>query len=316
MYSPSQSSGSTEYMLRQRTLKSPVHAIGIGVHSGRKVRMTLRPAEANTGIRFVRLDKPSTEIAALAQNVSDTALATSICENGVEISTVEHLMSGLWGMGIDNLLIELSGDEVPIMDGSAAPFVDLIQSVGIRELDDTKRYIRITRELTVTQGDAWVSLRPYDGFKADYTFVYDHPLYNRYPKSVEIDFDRISYGSEVAKARTFGLQEELEQAQAVNKCLGSSLENSVGIANNEIMNAEGLRYHDEFVKHKLLDSIGDLYLLGFPVIGHLSGYKSGHALNNKLARTVLRCSDAWEDVSPNSSGSPVDPVEEVIATAD
>ena len=306
----------TDYMLRQRTLKSPVHAIGIGVHSGEKVRMTLRPAEANSGIRFIHLSEPSVEIAALAQNVSDTTLSTSICENGVEISTVEHLMSALWGMNIDNLIVELSGTEVPIMDGSAAPFVDLIESVGVRELDDSKRYIRITRELTVTQGDAWVSLRPYDGFRADYTFVYDHPLYNRYPKSIDIDFDRVSYGSEVAKARTFGLYEELEQAQALNKCLGSSLDNSVGIADNEIMNAEGLRYHDEFVKHKLLDSIGDLYLLGLPVIGHLSGYKTGHALNNKLARTVLRCTDAWKHVSSISNDLNVDPIEEVIATAD
>lgn len=284
-------------MLRQKTLESAVHAIGIGVHSGAKVRMTLRPAEANTGIRFVRTDHPNTTIAALAQNVSDTTLATSICEHGVEVSTVEHLMSGLWGVGIDNVLVELSGAEVPIMDGSAAPFVSLIESVGLRELDAAKKYIRITRELTVTQGDASATLRPYDGFKAGYTFVYDHPVYDRYPKSVEVDFTQASYGAEVAQARSFGLVRELEQAQAINKCLGSSLDNAVGIDDEDVLNEDGLRYHDEFVKHKLLDSIGDLYLLGLPVIGEFSGYKSGHALNNKLARTVLRCADAWELVN-------------------
>ena len=290
-------------MLRQKTLRSAVHAIGIGVHSGKPVRMTLRPAEANTGIRFVRADHPNVHIAALAQHVSDTTLATSICEHGIEISTIEHLMSALWGLAIDNVLVDLSGPEVPIMDGSAAPFVDLIRAGGVREQNAARKYIRITRGLTVTQGDASASLLPYDGFKAGYTFVYDHPVYDRYPKSVTIDFGRDTYTREVAEARTFGLFCELEQAQAINKCLGSSLENAVGIGDDDILNEEGLRFDDEFVKHKLLDSIGDLYLLGLPIIGEFRGYKSGHALNNKLARTVLRCADAWDLVSTADESS-------------
>ena len=206
-------------------------------------------------------------------------------------------MSGLWGLGIDNLLVELSGEEVPIMDGSAAPFVNLIRSVGVEELPAAKKVLRITRKIRVSQGEAWASLSPYSGFKAAYTFVKDHPVYKRYPKYAELDFAHSSYVNDVSRARSFGEVEELEQAQAINRCLGSSLENAVGIDGNGVMNAGGLRYEDEFVKHKLLDAIGDLYLLGRPVIGSFEGYMSGHALNNKLARALLRVDDAWELVS-------------------
>ncbi|MEM8767296.1 MAG: UDP-3-O-acyl-N-acetylglucosamine deacetylase [Pseudomonadota bacterium] len=284
-------------MLRQRTIKRPVHAIGIGVHSGQKVRMTLRPAGENTGIVFVRSDQGHAAVRARASNVSDTTLATSIAENGVQVATVEHLMSALWGLSIDNLLVELNNEEVPIMDGSAAPFVYLINSVGIVEQEAPKEFLRITRPISVTQGDAYATLEPFNGFEADYTFVADHPVYNRYPKQAVLNFSNTSYVEEVSRARSFGLVDELEQAQGINRCLGSSLENAVGIDDYEVLNEDGLRYEDEFVKHKLLDVIGDLYLLGRPIVGRFHGYKSGHALNNKLARALLRCEDAHEVVN-------------------
>lgn len=287
-------------MLRQKTIRRPVHAIGIGVHSGKKVRMTLRPAGENTGIVFVRTDvagpagRGGARVRADALNVVDTTLSTTVAQHGVNVATVEHLMSALWGMEIDNLVVELNSEEVPIMDGSAAPFIYLIKSVGVAEQRAPKEFIRITREITVTQGDAVATLRPCDGFQADYTFVADHPVYNRYPKSARLDFNRVSYVDEVSRARSFGLIKELEQAQAINRCLGSSLENAVGIDDYDVLNAEGLRYEDEFVKHKVLDAIGDLYLLGRPLLAEFHGHKSGHALNNKLARAVARCQDAWE----------------------
>ncbi len=282
-------------MLKQRTIRKAVHAIGIGVHSGEKVRMTLRPAGENTGIVFVRTDvKGAKPVAAQADNVSDTTLSTSLGQADVQVSTVEHLMSALWGLGIDNLVVELSAQEVPIMDGSASPFVYLINTVGIVEQNAAKEFIRIKRPITVTQGDAQATLKPFAGFKAGYTFEADHPVYNRYPKYAELDFSTVSYVEQVSRARSFGLVKELEQAQAINKCLGSSLENAVGIDDYNVVNEGGLRYDDEFVMHKLLDVIGDLYLLGRPILGAFHGHKSGHALNNKLARALLRCEDAWE----------------------
>jgi len=259
--------------------------------------MTLRPAGENTGILFVRSDLGNTAVRADARNVSDTTLATSIAENGAQVATVEHLMSALWGLSIDNLIVELNNEEVPIMDGSAAPFVYLISSVGIVEQETPKEFIRMTRPITVTQGDASATLEPFDGFEADYTFVADHPVYNRYPKQALLNFAEVSYVEEVSRARSFGLVDELEQAQGIQRCLGSSLENAVGIDEYEILNDNGLRYEDEFVKHKLLDVIGDLYLLGRPLVGRFHGYKSGHALNNKLARALLRCEDAFEVVT-------------------
>jgi len=256
--------------------------------------MTLRPAGENTGIVFVRMDCGGQLVPAYAENVSDTTLSTSIAKGDVQVATVEHLMSALWGIGIDNLVVELSAEEVPIMDGSAAPFVYLINTVGIVEQEAPKEFIRVKREMRVTQGDAEAVLTPHDGFKADYTFVADHPVYNRYPKIAALDFSSVSYVDEVSRARSFGLVKELEQAQSINKCLGSSLENAVGIDEYSVINDDGLRYQDEFVKHKLLDVIGDLYLLGRPILGAFRGFKSGHALNNKLARALLRCEDAWE----------------------
>jgi UDP-3-O-[3-hydroxymyristoyl] N-acetylglucosamine deacetylase len=264
--------------------------------------MTLRPAGENAGIVFVRTDVADrgAPVRADARKVADTTLSTSVAENGVQVGTVEHLMSALWGLGIDNLVVELNSEEVPIMDGSAAPFIYLIRSVGVVEQQAAREFIRIKREITVTQGDAIASLKPFNGFKGHYTFVADHPVYNRYPKQTTLDFNTISYVDEVSRARSFGLIKELEQAHAINRCLGSSLENAVGIDDYDVLNEDGLRYEDEFVKHKLLDAIGDLYLLGRPLLGAFHGHMSGHALNNKLARAVTRCEDAWEIITVGS----------------
>jgi UDP-3-O-[3-hydroxymyristoyl] N-acetylglucosamine deacetylase len=281
-------------MLRQRTIRRPVHAIGIGVHSGSKVRMTLRPAGENTGIVFVRTDANCASVRADALLVADTTLSTALADRGVRVSTVEHLMSALWGLGIDNLRVELSSEEVPILDGSALPFIRLVNTVGVVQQAAAKQFIRVKREIKVTQGDAVASLRPYAGFRANYTFVADHPVYNRYPKTAAFDFADVSYIDAVSAARSFGLVRELEHARAMNRCLGSSLQNAVGIDDDRVVNAGGLRYEDEFVKHKLLDAIGDLYLLGRPLLGEFSGYKSGHTLNNQLARALVDHADAWD----------------------
>ena len=288
-------------MLRQHSIKAPVHTIGVGVHSGKPVAMTLRPARENTGIWFVRTDLgPSAAVHAHAQNVSDTTLSTSIMEHGVQIATVEHLLSALWGLGVDNLIVEINAEEVPIMDGSAAPFINLINAVGVVQQGAEREFIRIKREIRVIQGDAEVSLKPFEGFRGGYTFLANHPVFNRHPKNVHMDFSRDSYIEDLSGARSFGLVSQLGQARSINRCLGSSLNNAVGVSDSDILNKEGLRYPDEFVKHKLLDAIGDLYLLGRPVLGEFNGLKSGHTLNNKLARALLRCEDAWEVISSGS----------------
>lgn len=284
--------------LNQRTIREVVYGIGIGVHCGEKVRITLRPAPVNSGIQFIRTDiKGAVAIPARAENVADTTLATSIAHGSISVATVEHLMSALWGLGIDNLIVELSAEEVPIMDGSAAPFIDMIESAGVVEQLQARKFIRITRKIEVNQEGAVASLAPYNGFKAGYTFVANHEIYDQYPKYVEVDFANTSYIEQVSGARSFGLEKELAYAHSIHKCLGSSLDNAVGLSEEGVLNEEGLRYNDEFVKHKILDAIGDLYLLGKPILGAFSGYKSGHALNNKLARAVLRCDDAWEIVT-------------------
>ncbi len=293
-------------MLLQRTIKASVHAVGIGVHSGESVAMTLRPAAANTGIRFVRTDLPGNPVVhAQATRVSDTCLSTSLKDGRAEVATVEHLMSALWGMGIDNLVVELTSREVPIMDGSAEPYVRLIRSVGLKTLDAPKLFMRITRPIEVRHGDALAALTPYNGFRASYTFVADHPVFNRYPKRLDMVFGADSYVRQVCAARSFGLINELEKAQQIDRCLGSSLENAVGIDDQDILNEGGLRFNDEFVKHKVLDAIGDLFLLGHQIIGAFEGYKSGHATNNALARTLLEDCDAWEMVT-----IPTSPAEE------
>ena len=286
-------------MSQQRTIRVPVHFKGIGVHTGRCAHVALRPAAADTGIRFVRNDVGSGRlIGAHVDQVSDTLLATTLGPHGESVSTVEHLLSALWGEAIDNVVVEVDGDEIPILDGSALPFVTSLRTAGFVDQDVPRRFLRITRPVEVRSGDAFASLSPFPGFKASYTFVADHPVYNRHPKRAAVDFADVDYLSSVGRARSFGLVEELPQARALGRCLGSSLENAVGIGAEEILNPEGLRCDDEFVKHKILDAIGDLYLLGAPVVGAFEGYKSGHALNCALARAVLAQPGAFEIVTP------------------
>ena len=292
--------------MKQRTIQQPVSTVGIGVHTADKVQLTFRPAPANTGIVFIRTDlKGMPSVAARADLVSNTTLSTSLTENGVTVSCVEHLMAALWSVGVDNLFIEVDSEEIPIMDGSAAPFIYLIRNAGIQTLNARKQYIKILAPIEVTDGDATVKLTPFDGFKAGYTFVYDHHVYNRYPKYACLDFSETSFVDEVSRARTFGLTRDLDQAQAMNKCLGSSLENAIGIDDYNILNQGGLRYEDEFVKHKLLDAIGDLYLCGHVILGEFEGQKSGHTSNNLLARALLAQTDAWELVSYETEKTPV-----------
>lgn len=300
-------------MMLQRTIFRTVNAIGIGVHTGKRTRISIRPAAANFGIQFVRDDYPNTFIRASGWHVSDTTLSTSIAYNDVEISTIEHLMSALWGMNIDNAIVHVGGEEVPILDGSAGQFVDLIDIVGTRECSAPRRYLKLKREIKVIQGDAMAAVRPYEGFRVAYSYVYNHPVFNRCPKYVELDFSDVSYVEDVSRARSFGLVSELKMAQSVNRCLGSSLDNAVGIDESKILNPEGLRYPDEFVKHKILDAIGDLYLLGMPVLGEFEGYKSGHALNNRLVRAVLRTPEAWTVV--NSEGEEVSDYTPIVRPA-
>lgn len=298
-------------MLYQRTLRVPVYAIGVGVHSGRTTRMRLAPAPAGTGVHFVRTDLPdSPSIPALAAYVCDTQLSTSIGTDDVRVVAVEHVLSALHGLGIDNLRIELNGDEVPILDGSAAPFVDLIQGAGIVEQAMPRQFIRVKKKISVCRGEARASLRPYAGFKVAYTFESDHPVFNRYPKSAEVDLGCQSYEEAVGRARSYGRVDELDQARQLNKCLGSSLDNAIGVGDVTILNPEGLRSEDEFVKHNLLDAIGDLYLLGRSVLGAFEGYQSGHALNVELVRALLARQDAWHLITaaPDRFHEPLQPV--------
>ena len=285
-------------MIRQRTLKNVIRATGVGLHTGKKVYLTLRPAPVDTGIIFSRVDlDPVVQIPALAKYVGDTTLSSSLVLGDVKISTVEHLMSAMSGLGIDNAYVDVSAAEVPIMDGSGGPFVFLIQSAGIEEQDAAKKYIRIKREVSVKDGDKMVSLKPFNGFKVGYTLLYDHPVHRKYTKHATIDFSSTSFVKEVSRARTFGFMHEFEELRNRNLALGASMENAVAVGDYRVLNEDGLRYEDEFVKHKILDCIGDLYLLGKSLIGEFTGYKSGHALNNALLRELLAQEDAWEVVT-------------------
>jgi UDP-3-O-[3-hydroxymyristoyl] N-acetylglucosamine deacetylase len=286
-------------MPQQRTVRVPVHFKGIGVHTGRSARVTLRPAPPDSGIRFVRNDVGSGRlIGAHVDQVSDTLLATTLGPAGESISTVEHLLSALWGEGVDNAVVEVEGDEIPILDGSALPFVTSLRTAGVADQEAPRRFVRVRERVEVRAGDAFAALAPFEGFKATYTFVADHPVYNRYPKRAEVDFSQVDYLTSVGRARSFGLIAELPQAHALGRCLGSSLENAVGIGADEILNPEGLRCADEFVNHKILDAIGDLYLLGARVVGAFEGYKSGHALNCALARALIARPQSFEVVTP------------------
>ena len=282
-------------MIKQRTLKNVIRATGVGLHTGKKVLLTLRPASANTGIIFRRVDlDPAVEIPAKPKYVGDTSLSTTLVKDNARISTVEHLLSALAGFGIDNAFVDLTADEVPIMDGSAGPFVFLIQSAGIVEQNAAKKFLRIKEKVRVDKDEKWAMLEPFDGFKVGFSIEFDHPVFNQNNCHAEIDFSTTSFVKEVSRARTFGFMRDVELLRQKNLVLGGSLNNAVVVDDYRILNEDGLRYADECVKHKILDAIGDLYLLGHSLIGAFKGHKSGHALNNTLIRELLLNEDAWE----------------------
>lgn len=285
-------------MIKQRTLYNIVKATGVGLHSGDMVVMTLRPAPPNTGIVFRRVDlKTPVEIPAKPDLVGDTLMSTVLMKDGTRVATVEHLLSAFAGMGIDNAYIDVSAPELPIMDGSAAPFVFLIQSAGVKEQEAAKRFIRIKEKTLVKSEEKWALLEPYDGFKVEFTINFEHPVFRASANNVMFDFSTVSYVKEVSRARTFGFLSDFERMQAMNLARGGSMANAIVVDEFRILNEDGLRYEDEFVKHKILDAIGDLYLLGSNIIGAFKGYKSGHALNNKLVLKLLENKNAWEYVT-------------------
>ncbi len=285
-------------MIRQRTLKNVIRATGVGLHTGEKVYLTLRPAPVDTGIVFQRVDlDPPVAIRARPENVGETRLSTTLVRGDIRISTVEHLLSAFAGLGIDNALVDVSAPEVPIMDGSAGPFVFLIQSAGIEEQDAPKRFVRILRPVQVTDGDKWARFEPFDGFKVAFSIEFEHPVFKDHTQRAEMDFSTTSFVKEVSRARTFGFLRDLELLRERRLALGGRLDNAVVVDDYRILNEDGLRYEDEFVKHKILDAIGDLYLLGASLIGAFSAHKSGHALNNRLLTALLAQRTAWESVT-------------------
>ena len=295
-------------MTRQRTLKNVIRATGVGLHSGEKVFLTLRPAPIDTGIVFRRVDlDPVIEIPARGDLVSETTLCTGLSCGPAKVQTVEHLLSAMAGLGIDNAYVELSAAEVPIMDGSAGPFVFLLQSAGIAEQDAPKRFIRILHPVEVREGDKWARFTPHDGFRLDFTVEFNHPAIPAAQSSASIDFSTSRYIKEVSRARTFGFMHDLEYMRERNLGLGGSMDNAIVLDEFRVLNEDGLRYADEFVRHKILDAVGDLYLAGHAVIGAYAGFKSGHALNNKLVRALLAETSAWEEVTfegPEDAGLP------------
>jgi UDP-3-O-[3-hydroxymyristoyl] N-acetylglucosamine deacetylase len=285
-------------LIKQRTLKNMIRATGVGLHTGVKVYLTLRPAAPNSGIVFRRTDLAQpVEVKANPYAVSDTRLSSCLERDGARISTVEHLMSAFAGLGIDNAYVDLTAPEVPIMDGSAGPFVFLLQSAGIEEQGAPKRFIRIVKSVEAADGDKWVRFEPHDGFKLTMSIDFDHPVFEKARQSVCVDFSTTSYIKEVSRARTFGFMQDVESMRAQGLALGGSLDNAIVMDEYRVLNNDGLRYQDEFVKHKVLDAIGDLYLLGHPLIGAFHGHKSGHALNNHLLRRLLEDEQAWEYAS-------------------
>ncbi|MFY7698042.1 MAG: UDP-3-O-acyl-N-acetylglucosamine deacetylase [Legionella sp.] len=282
-------------MIKQRTPKKIIQATGVGLHSGEKVLLTLHPAPINTGIIFRRTDlDPIVEIPASYEYVSDTLLCTSLQNKGAKVATVEHLLSAFAGLGIDNAYVDINAAEIPIMDGSAAPFIFLIQSAGIREQNAAKRFIRILKPICIEDGNKFVKLLPYNGYKISFTIEYDHPIFNNKPQKASFDFSSTSYVQQVCRARTFGFLAEYEKLREADLAKGGSLDNAVVIDDYRVLNEDGLRFDDELVKHKVLDAIGDLYLLGSGLIGAFEGHRSGHELNNKLLRTLMARQDAWE----------------------
>ena len=302
-------------MIRQRTLKNTIRATGVGLHSGKKVYLTLMPAPVDSGIVFCRTDlDPMVEIPARAENVGETLLSTTLVKDGVKVATVEHLLSAMAGLGIDNCRVELSAEEVPIMDGSAGPFVFLIQSAGIEEQEAAKKFIRITREVTIEEGDKKATFIPFDGFKVGFSIDFDHPVFNDRSQDASVDFSSTSFVKEVSRARTFGFMRDIERLRAMNLALGGSVDNAIVVDEYKVLNEDGLRYDDEFVKHKILDAIGDLYLLGNSLIGEFKGVKSGHDLNNKLLRKLIKDTDAWEvKTFSDANSAPISYMKPVLA---
>jgi UDP-3-O-[3-hydroxymyristoyl] N-acetylglucosamine deacetylase len=285
-------------MLGQRTLRNSIRATGIGLHTGKKIMMTLKPAPPDTGICFRRVDLPQpVDIPARAENVGDTTLGTTLVHGEARISTVEHLLSAFAGLGVDNACVEVTAAEVPIMDGSAGPFVFLLQSAGIEQQDAPKRFIRVKKSVLVEDGDKWARFDPFEGFKVNFEIEFDHPIFKRRLQRATMDFSTTSFLKEISRARTFGFMRDLETLRAHNLALGGTLDNAIVLDDVGVMNEDGLRYEDEFVKHKILDAIGDLYLLGHSLIGEFSGHKSGHGLNNRLLRALLADKQAWEEVT-------------------
>jgi len=282
-------------MIRQRTPKKMIKATGVGLHSGEKVVVTLKPAPINTGIVFRRIDvSPEVEIPAIYDHVSDTLLCTTLQKNGIKVATVEHLLSALAGMGIDNAYVDINANEIPIMDGSAAPFVFLIQSAGIQEQAAPKKFIKILKPIRVESKGRWAQFVPFDGYRISFTIDFQHPVFIDRPQTAVYDWSMSSYIKDVCRARTFGFLAEYEKLREMDLAKGGSLDNAVVVDDYRILNEDGLRFEDEFVKHKILDAVGDLYLLGCNLIGAYEGYKSGHALNNLLLRELMAHQDAWE----------------------
>jgi len=295
-------------MIRQRTLKEIVKTTGVGLHSGRKVTLTLRPAAANTGIIYRRTDlQPAVDFPADPESVRDTMLCTALVnDEGVRISTVEHLNAALAGMGIDNVIVEVDAPEIPIMDGSASPFVYLLQSAGIQTLNAPKRFIRIKKPVRFEDGDKWAELVPYNGFRMDFAIEFNHPAIEADEQHLLFDFSSNAFVKDISRARTFGFMRDIEYLQSQNLCLGGSFDCAIVLDEYRILNEEGLRFENEFVSHKVLDAIGDLYMCGHSIVGELRAYKSGHALNNQLLRAVLADQEAWEWATfEEEVGSPV-----------
>lgn len=282
-------------MIPQRTVKTLVSATGVGLHTGARVNLVLRPAPANTGIVFRRTDlvEPR-DFRVTPESVTDTRLCSALEGNGARVATVEHLMSALAGLGIDNLYIDLDGPEIPILDGSAAPFVYLLQSAGIEYLNVPKRFIRVKQTVRVEEGDKWAEFAPYEGYALTFRIDFDHPVFRHTAKEMHIDFARQSYLKEVSRARTFGFMNEVEYLRSNGLALGGTLDNAIVMDEFRVLNNDGLRYADEFVKHKILDAVGDLYLTGHPILGSFTAFKSGHGLNNKLLRALMADGAAWE----------------------
>jgi len=283
-------------MLKQRTLSSTITATGVGLHTGKKINLKISPGKSDEGIIFIRKDLSNIPISASLKNVHDTRLSTTISNGKESVSTVEHLLSAFAGLGIDNARVELDGPEVPIMDGSSRPFVFLCQSAGICEQNHPKKFIKIIKDIEVKQADKWAKIEPFDGFKVEFTIDFNHPLFPKDTQTSTIDFSSVSYLSQVSRARTFGFAKDIEKLRKNNLALGGSVNNAIVIDDYKIVNEDGLRYKDEFVKHKILDAIGDLYLLGHSIIGSFSAFKSGHHLNNLLLRELVNNQNAWEEV--------------------